>query len=89
MDCIMIGSADNSVTVTQSECGVDLSVTANNLAEIIEFQDNDCITFVEEFIDGKLVITPQLDWECVAGNISEYLEPPSCPAPISLSVEVI
>jgi hypothetical protein len=89
MDCINIGSEDNSVTVVKDECGVDLSVTANNLANILQFEDNDCISFVEEFVDGKLVITPVLDWECVASNISEYLEPPTCPAPISLSVEIV
>lgn len=88
MDCIDIKSSDNSVTVEKDECGVDVTITGNNLDNILQINDGDCITFLKEFIDGKLHITPQIDWACVAENVCELCQPPVCPAPIALSGEV-
>jgi hypothetical protein len=48
MDCIDIHSDDNSVTVTKNECGVDLSVTGNNLGNILQFNDSECVDFTVE-----------------------------------------
>ena len=89
MDCINIGSADNSVTVVKDECGVDLSVTGNNLDNILQINDGECIEMVKEFIDGKLIITPVIDWACVAGHVCELCSTPTCPAPIGLVVVTI
>ena len=86
MDCINIGSDDNSVTVTKDECGVDLSVTGNNLGNILQFNDSECVDMITEFIDGKMVVTAVLDWVCVAENVCEICNPPTCPAPIELAV---
>jgi len=88
MDCMNIDSSDNSITVTKSECGVDLTQTANNLDQILEIKDGTCIQMVKEFVDGKLVITPVIDWACVAANVCDICNPPTCPAPIELVVEV-
>lgn len=87
MACINIGSDDNSVTVVVDECGVDLSVTGNNLDNILQINDGDCIQMVKEFIDGKLVITPVLDMDCIAGQVCDICNPPTCPAPIELLIE--
>lgn len=89
MDCIDIHSDDNSVTVTKNECGVDLSVTGNNLSNILQFNDSECVDFVVEFIDGVMNVTATLDWDCVAENVCEICNPPTCPAPIELSVELV
>jgi hypothetical protein len=89
MDCIDIKSSDNSVGVEKSECGIDLTVTANNLDNILQINDGECISFVKEFIDGKLHITPQIDWACVAAQVCDICNPPTCPAPIELVAEVI
>lgn len=86
MDCIDIHSDDNSVTVVKSECGVDLSVTSNNLDEILQIEDGECISFTKEFISGKLVITPSIDWDCVATQVCNICSGPTCPAPIGLTV---
>jgi len=88
MDCIDIHSDDNSVTVTKNECGVDLSVTGNNLSNILQFNDSECVDFVVEFIDGVMNVTATLDWDCVAENVCEICNPPTCPAPIELAVEL-
>ncbi len=96
MDCINIGSADNSVTVTKDGCGVDLSITANNLFDLITINDSDCITVVKEVIDGVLNFTPVLDLDCVKAGIADDIcatcadtNPPPCPAPIQLSILVV
>ena len=86
MDCIDIHSDDNSVTVVKNECGVDLSVSPNNLDELLDIHDGECITFTKEFIDGKLVITPAIDWDCVATHVCDICQGPSCPAPVGLTV---
>lgn len=88
MDCINIDSSDNSVTVEKSDCGVDLTITGNNIDQVLQLNNGECISFIKEFIDGKLVITPQIDWECIAENICELCAPPVCPAPINLVVAV-
>jgi hypothetical protein len=89
MDCIDIKSSDNSVTVVKSECGVDLTITGNNLDNILKINDGDCITFVKEFIDGVLHITPVLDPECLAETICEICNPPTCSAPIELTLSIV
>ena len=89
MDCIDIKSSDNSITVVKSECGIDLTQTGNNLDQILQINDGECITWVKEFIDGKLTFTPQLDWDCVAENICGICVPPTCPAPIELTVTLV
>ena len=89
MNCINIGSEDNSVTVVVDECGVDLSVTGNNLDNILTINDGTCIQMVKEFVDGKLVITPVIDWDCVAANVCDICNPPTCPAPIELVVSLV
>jgi hypothetical protein len=89
MDCIDIHSDDNSVTVTKNECGVDLSVTSNNLSNILQFNDSECVDFVVEFEDGKMVVTAVIDWDCVASNVCEICNPPTCPAPIELVVALV
>lgn len=89
MDCIDLKSSDNSVSIVKSECGIDITISANNLDAILQINDNDCITFVKEFIDGVLHITPQLDWDCVAENVCEICNPPTCPAPIELLVVLV
>ncbi len=86
MDCINIGSSDNTVTVVKDECGVDLTVTANNLDEQLQINDGQCITMVKEFVNGKLTITPVIDWDCVSANVCPTCIPPSCPAPIGLQI---
>lgn len=86
MDCIDIKSSDNSITVEKNECGVDLTITANNIDEILQINNGDCIQMVKEFIDGKLVITPVIDWSCVAAQVCELCAPPTCPAPLELSI---
>ena len=91
MDCVDIHSNDNSVTVTKEEdCGIDLSVTGNNLDNIFQLNNGECITFIKEFVDGKLIITPQIDWNCVAGHVCELCSPtaPDCPAPINMIIGV-
>lgn len=89
MDCIDIKSTDNSITVEKSECGVDLTITGNNLDQILQINNGTCISFVKEFIDGKLHITPQIDWDCVADNVCEICQFPTCPAPLFLSIEMV
>lgn len=89
MDCIDIESSDNSITVEKDECGVDLTITGNNLDQILQVNDGECIEMVKEFIDGKLVITPVIDWDCVAGNVCEICNPPTCDAPIELTVSLV
>ena len=89
MNCINIGSEDNSVTVEVNECGVDLSVSGNNLDNILQINDGECIEMVKEFVEGKLVITPVINWNCVAGHDCEICNPPTCPAPIELTVDLV
>lgn len=89
MDCINIDSSDNSVTVEKSDCGVDLRISSNNLANILTINDGDCIQMVQEFIDGKLVITPIIDFACVAEAVCGLCAPPTCSAPISLVVSLV
>lgn len=89
MNCINIQSSDDSISVEISECGVDLSFTGNNLDNILTVNDGTCIQMVKEFVDGKLVITPVIDWNCVAASVCDICNPPTCPAPIELSVAVI
>lgn len=90
MDCMNIGSADNSVTVVKENCGVDLSVTGNNLDNILSIQNGQCITFVKEFVNGKLQLTPVIDWECAAEIICEIcnITPIICDAPEDLIVAI-
>lgn len=90
MECIDIQSSDNSITVEKSECGVDLTFSPNNIDNLLQINDGECIKFVKEFISGKLVITPQIDWDCVIGKISQDIcnicQPAPCPAPLGLQV---
>lgn len=92
MECVDIHSNDNSITVVKEEgCGIDLSVTGNNLDNIFQLNNGECITFVKEFIQGKLIITPQIDWTCVANHICPLCAPPApnCPAPINMTVDIV
>lgn len=89
MDCINIKSSDNSIDVTKDGCGVDLKLLPNNLANILQINEGECITWVQEFIDGKLHITPVIDFDCVAAQVCDICNPPTCPAPIELVVAVI
>lgn len=93
MDCIDIKSTDNSATVEKSECGVDIKITGNNLDQILQINDGECITFLKEFIGGKLHITPTLNPECIAALTCELCPPPepvvTCPKPIELSVTAL
>lgn len=92
MDCIDIKSTDNSVTVEKSECGVDLSVTGNNLDNILKLNEGDCISFVKEFIDGVLHLTPQIDFDCLAPeicNLCAPVIPVFCPQPLTLTVTYV
>lgn len=88
MNCMTIASSDNSVTVVVDECGVDITQTGNNIDQILQINDGQCITFTKEFIEGKLVITPSIDWDCVAENVCEICNPVTCPTPIELSVVI-
>lgn len=69
MDCINIESSDNSVGVEKSGCGIDLKITANNLDNILQINNGECITFTKEFINGKLHITPNINMACIANII--------------------
>lgn len=89
MDCIDIKSSDNSISVEKSECGIDLTITGNNLDNILQVNDGECITWVKEFIGGKLHLTPVIDWACVAAQVCEICNPPTCPAPIALVVSPV
>jgi len=89
MNCIDIKSSDNSVGVEKSECGIDLTITANNLDNILQINDGSCVSFIKEFIEGKLHITPVIDWNCVAANVCDICNPPTCPTPIELTVAVV
>lgn len=72
MDCINIGSVDNSITVVKNDCGVDLSMTGNNLDTIFKLDDNDCITWTKEFVGGVLTYTPTFDTDCASGDGTPY-----------------
>ncbi len=89
MDCIDIDSDDNTVAVVKSECGVDLSISGNNLDNIIKINDGDCVSFIKEFIEGVLHYTPVVDFDCVAAEVCSIC-PPSpvvfCPTPLTLTV---
>lgn len=93
MDCVDIKSSDNSISVEKSECGIDLTMTGNNVGEVLQINPGTCIEFIKEYIDGKLVLTPVIDWTCVAGQICGLcppIDPPtSCPQPLSLSVVLV
>lgn len=89
MDCIDIKSTDNSVTVEKSECGVDLTITGNNIDNILKINDGTCITFIKEFIDGVLHITPILNMDCIANLVCEICNDVTCPAPLTLSIVVL
>lgn len=90
MDCIDIKSSDNSVTVTKSECGVDLTISGNNLNNILDIKNGDCITWTKEFIGGKLTITPSINEACLAAAICGLCPPGIvCPAPLVLSVTIL
>jgi hypothetical protein len=93
MDCIDIKSTNNSINVEKSECGVDLTFTSNNLDAVLSLNDGDCITFIKEFIDGKLHITPQVDFACIAAEVCGLCPPPptpvTCPQPFTLSVVLV
>lgn len=90
IDCLDIQSSNNTVTVTKSDCGVDLTITGNNLDQIIKLNEGDCISFVKEFVDGVLNFTPQIDAQCLAdatcGLCPPVTPPVTCPAPLFLSV---
>lgn len=91
MDCIDVKSTDNSITVEKSECGLDLKFTGNNLDQILEIKHGECIQMVKEFVNGKLVITPVIDMDCLAASVCDICSTPAepvCPAPIQLSVTV-
>lgn len=89
MDCINIESSDNSISVEKDECGVDLKFLPNNLDNILQINEGDCITWIKEFIDGKLHLTPVLDENCLAAKICDICNPPTCPAPIELVVTLV
>lgn len=89
MDCINIKSSNNSISIAINECGIDLTLKGNNLDEILQINDGDCVQMVKEFIDGKLVITPVVDFECVAENVCELCNPITCPTPIELVVSSV
>lgn len=93
MDCIDIKSSDNSITVEKNGCGVDLTISPNNLDNLLQFNNGNCIQLVKEFIDGKLNITPVIDWECVISQIipgvCDACNSSICPAPIELTVVVL
>lgn len=91
MDCINIQSSDNSITVEVSDCGVDLTQTGNNLDNILKLNEGDCVSFVKEFIDGVLNLTPVIDFDCLADEICGLCpgsEPAAfCPAPLTLTID--
>lgn len=93
MDCINIQSSDNSITVEVSDCGVDLTQTGNNLDNILKLNEGDCVSFVKEFIDGVLNLTPVIDFDCLADEICGLCpasEPAvSCSAPLTLTLEIV
>src|ERR1044072_98310 len=86
MDCVDIKSSDNSVTVETNECGVDITLTGNNLDKALLINDGECVSYTKEFIDGKLVLTPVIDWDCVALQVCNICQPADCPAPLDLQV---
>lgn len=100
MSCMNIKSTDNSVTVETNNCGVDVKFSGNNLDNVLKINNGTCIQMVKEFVDGKLVITPVVDWACVADKICGLCPPPEippppppppavCPAPLQLAVVVV
>lgn len=86
MNCVNIKSSDNTVNVTNGECGVDLTINPNTLNNILQVNNGTCITWTKNFVDGKLVLTPVLDWNCIASHICSICNPATCPAPISLRI---
>jgi hypothetical protein len=86
MNCINLQSSDNTIDIERSDCGVDLTINPNTLDNLLTINNGTCITMVKQFIDGKLVITPVIDWTCVASNICSICNPPTCPTPIFLRI---
>lgn len=90
IDCLDIKSSDNTVTVTKSDCGIDLTISGNNLNNILKLNNGGCISWVKEFVDGVLNFTPQIDETCLAAAICGLCPPPTppvtCPAPLFLSI---
>jgi hypothetical protein len=86
MDCIDIKSSDNSITVTKDECGVDLTINANNIDSIIKIKNGLCIQMVKEFIDGVVTYTPVIDWNCVAAQTCGLCVPAVCTTPNNLTI---
>lgn len=88
MNCMSIASENNTVEVTVEECGVNLEITPNTLDNLLTIESGECIQMVKEFIDGKLVITPIIDWDCVASHVCDICAPVSCLVPSDLEVIV-
>lgn len=89
MDCVSLTSVNNSVTIEKTNCGVDLRITGNNIVEALQINDGECITMFKEFIGGKLVITPVINWTCVASHICGLCastSAPLCASPNNLNV---
>lgn len=89
MDCIDIKSVGNTVEVTKDGCGVNLEISPNTIDNLLQINNGECITWIKEFISGKLNLTPVIDWTCVASHVCDICNPPTCPQPIELTVAVI
>lgn len=94
MNCMNIKSSDNTVTVETSDCGVDIRYSGNNLDQILDIKNGTCIQMVKEFVNGKLTITPVIDWNCVVSKIGSQIcescaPPVTCSAPLQLVVAIV
>lgn len=89
LECLEIGSSDNSISVQKTDCGYDLKFLANNINNFFEIQEGDCISFQKEFYKGKLILKPVIDYDCLAEKICGLCTPAVCMPPDNLTVEII
>jgi hypothetical protein len=89
LDCVNLQSPDNSIEIERTECGLNISLNPNNIDAILKINHGTCIQMIKEFINGQLVVTPVIDWECVADKICGLCAPPACYNPETLEVNVI
>ena len=67
-NCFRFSSPNASIQIDKTGCNVNLQMTANTLANILNVQSSECITVIKEIINGQLIFTPIFNNECGGGG---------------------
>lgn len=87
-NCLNLQSSNETVIISKEDCKFDLTIDATGIDKLLTLNNGNCISFIKEYVNNKLVITPVLDWNCIASHVCSLCQstPVNCNPPTLLSV---